>query len=182
MTVTDLIKIQLALVILQNVTISNLNSPTTINYQRRHVAMIWEPFSNWWTLLMLMTLCFWRIEIVSRLHLALCLWYCVHRNTGACKFELVSRSRVAMIVDIHNRLLNVWFCSSDVYVFAKLIVYIYFISRGNLLNNKVNLPYGPQTITIATKHTTNYYKLRRVTQDIEFWVFDIWVDIKRKFQ
>ena len=73
-----------------------------------------------------------------------------------------------MIVDIHNRLLNVWFCSSDVYVFAKLIVYIYFISRGNLLNNKVNLPYGPQTITIATKHTTNYYKLRRVTQDIEF--------------
>ena len=34
-------------------------------------------------------------------------------------------------------------------------IYI-FISRGNILNNKVNLPYGPQTITIATKYTRNY--------------------------
>jgi len=36
------------------------------------------------------------------------------------------------------------------------VMYIDFISRGNILNNKVNLPYGPQTITIATKHTSNY--------------------------
>ena len=37
-----------------------------------------------------------------------------------------------------------------------MCVYINFISRGNILNNIVNLPYGPQTITIATKHTINY--------------------------
>jgi len=35
-------------------------------------------------------------------------------------------------------------------------IYIDFISRGNILNNKVNLPYGPQTIAIATKHIINY--------------------------
>ena len=37
-------------------------------------------------------------------------------------------------------------------------IYIDFISRGNILNNIVNLPYGPQTITIATKHTIYYYE------------------------
>ena len=32
-----------------------------------------------------------------------------------------------------------------------IYIYIYiYISRGNILNNKVNMPYGPQTITIAT--------------------------------
>ena len=36
------------------------------------------------------------------------------------------------------------------------VMYIDFISRGNILNNNVNLPYGPQTITLATKHTINY--------------------------
>jgi len=36
------------------------------------------------------------------------------------------------------------------------LLYGDFISRGNILNNKVNLPYDPQTITIATKHTRNY--------------------------
>ena len=29
-------------------------------------------------------------------------------------------------------------------------IYRDFISRGNILNNKVNLSYGPQTITSAT--------------------------------
>jgi len=48
-----------------------------------------------------------------------------------------------------------------------LVLYIDFISRGNILNDKVNLPYGPQIITFATKHTINYQKLRRVTQDLE---------------
>ena len=48
-----------------------------------------------------------------------------------------------------------------------LNINIYFISRGNILNNKVSLPYGPQTITMATKHTGNCYKLR-VTQDLDF--------------
>jgi len=43
--------------------------------------------------------------------------------------------------------------------------YIDFISRGSILNNKGNLPYGPQTITSATKHTRNYKKLSRVPQD-----------------
>jgi len=37
-----------------------------------------------------------------------------------------------------------------------MIPYIDFISRGNILNNNVNLSYGPQTITIATKHTRKY--------------------------
>ena len=32
-----------------------------------------------------------------------------------------------------------------------LLVLIDFMSRGNILNNIVNLPYGPQTIMIATK-------------------------------
>jgi len=31
-------------------------------------------------------------------------------------------------------------------------IYIDFISRGNVNNGKANLPYDPQTITIATKH------------------------------
>ena len=35
-------------------------------------------------------------------------------------------------------------------------VSIDFISRGNILNNKGNLPYDPQTITSATKHTISY--------------------------
>ena len=38
----------------------------------------------------------------------------------------------------------------------KEVSHIDFISRGNILNNKVNLPYGPQTITIATQKTRNY--------------------------
>jgi len=37
-----------------------------------------------------------------------------------------------------------------------LCIYIDFISRGNIFNNKVNLSYGPQTITIATQHTRKY--------------------------
>ena len=37
-----------------------------------------------------------------------------------------------------------------------LLMYIDFISRRNTFINIVNLPYDPQTITIATKNTRNY--------------------------
>jgi len=37
-----------------------------------------------------------------------------------------------------------------------------------MLNNKVNLPYDPRTITIATKHK-KLLKVKSVTQDLEFW-------------
>ena len=42
--------------------------------------------------------------------------------------------------------------------FIRIYIYIYidFISRGNILNNKVNMPYSPQTKTIAIIHTINY--------------------------
>ena len=35
------------------------------------------------------------------------------------------------------------------------------LSRGNIVNNKVNLPYGPQTITIATKKNKKLLKVKK---------------------
>ena len=40
----------------------------------------------------------------------------------------------------------------NIIIIIIIIIIIDFISRGNILNNKVNLSYDPQTITIATKH------------------------------
>ena len=42
-----------------------------------------------------------------------------------------------------------------------LLVLIYFISRGNILNNIVNLPYGPQTIIIATKKHKKLFNVKK---------------------
>ena len=44
-----------------------------------------------------------------------------------------------------------------------LCLYIDFISRGNILNNKVYLPYGPQTIKLQQNTTHN--KLLKVKSD-----------------
>jgi len=35
--------------------------------------------------------------------------------------------------------------------------------------------YVTQTITIATKHTRKYQELRRVTQDLKFWLKQVYI-------
>ena len=54
----------------------------------------------------------------------------------------------------HVTLLNMGYNSTQ---FNKKRFHIDFISRGNILNNKVNLSYGPQTMTIATQEIIKSY-------------------------
>ena len=91
------------------------------------------------------------------------------------------------------KFLDVWLLDNswqNIPIFIKLSRSLFnnidFNSRGNILNNNVNLPYGPQIITIATKHTIDYKKLKRVIQDLEFWPKQVYlqynsmvVDMKR---
>jgi len=71
----------------------------------------------------------------------------INENQNSAKFRLPTQT-FAEFTQIHI------LCHID------CTFYIDFISRGNSI---VSLLYGPQTITVATKHT------RRVTQDLECW-------------